>query len=143
MLLPYRSQSNGADKRDVRGFMVSLQKVIAVVDDDPDMLKAIGRLLAAHGFRPEAFASAEAFLNRSWAREPACLVLDIQLGGMSGIDLQRRLKASGSRVPIIFITAIEDEAARGEAINAGCVAYLRKPFMARLLIGAIDEATGR
>jgi FixJ family two-component response regulator len=123
--------------------MVSLQKVIAVVDDDPDMLKAIGRLLAAHGFRPEAFASAEAFLNRSWAREPACLVLDIQLGGMSGIDLQRRLKASGSRVPIIFITAIEDEAARGEAINAGCVAYLRKPFMARLLIGAIDDATGR
>jgi FixJ family two-component response regulator len=62
---------------------------------------------------------------------------------MSGIDLQRRLKASGSRVPIIFITAIEDEAARGEAIDAGCVAYLRKPFMARQLIGAIDDATGR
>jgi len=55
--------------------MVSPQKVIAVVDDDPDMLKAIGRLLAAHGFRSEAFASAEAFLNRNWAREPACLVL--------------------------------------------------------------------
>ena len=142
MLLPHRSRSNGADKRDVRGFMAP-QKVIAVIDDDPDMLKAIGRLLAAHGFRPEAFASAEAFLNRNWAREPACLVLDIHLGGMSGIDLQRRLKASGSRVPIIFITAIEDEAARGEAINAGCVAYLRKPFMARLLIGAIDDATGR
>jgi len=123
--------------------MVSPQKVIAVVDDDPDMLKAIGRLLAAHGFRPEAFASAEAFLNCNWAREPACLVLDIHLGGMSGIDLQRRLKASGSRVPIIFITAIEDEAARGEAIDAGCVAYLRKPFMARQLIGAIDDATGR
>jgi len=123
--------------------MASPQKVIAVVDDDPDMLKAIGRLLAAHGFRPEAFASAEAFLNRYWAREPACLVLDIHLAGMSGIDLQRHLKASGSQVPIIFITAIEDEAARGEAINAGCVAYLRKPFMARLLIGAIDDATGR
>ena len=121
--------------------MVHPQKTIAVVDDDPDMLKAIGRVLAAHGFHPEAFASAEAFLDRNWAREPACLVLDIHLGGMSGIDLQRHLKASGSQLPIIFITAIEDEAAVQEAMAAGCVAFLRKPFTARLLIGAIDTAT--
>jgi len=122
--------------------MVAPQKTIAVVDDDPDMLKAIGRLLAAHGFRSEIFASAEAFLARNWALEPACLVLDIHLGGMSGIDLQRRLMASGSRLPVIFITAVEDEAARREAMSAGC-AYLRKPFTARLLIGAIAEATAQ
>ena len=122
--------------------MLAPQRVVAVIDDDVDILKAIGRLLKAHGFRLESFASAEAFLARDSAHEPACLVLDIHLGGMSGIELQRRLKASGCRLPIIFITAIEDDATRREAMAAGCVAYLRKPFVARLLIDAIDTAMG-
>jgi FixJ family two-component response regulator len=118
------------------------QRVVAVIDDDVDILKAIGRLLKAHGFRLESFASAEAFLARDSAHELACLVLDIHLGGISGIELQRRLKASGCRLPIIFITAIEDDATRRDAMAAGCVAYLRKPFAARLLIDAIDSAMG-
>jgi FixJ family two-component response regulator len=118
------------------------QRVVAIIDDDVDILKAICRLLKAHGFRLESFASAEAFLARDSAHELACLVLDIHLGGISGIELQRRLKASGCRLPIIFITAIEDDATRREAMAAGCVAYLRKPFAARLLIDAIDNATG-
>jgi FixJ family two-component response regulator len=118
------------------------QRVVAIIDDDVDILKAICRLLKAHGFRLESFASAEAFLARDSAHELACLVLDIHLGGISGIELQRRLKASGCRLPIIFITAIEDDATRREAMAAGCVAYLRKPFAARLLIDAIDNAMG-
>ncbi len=122
--------------------MLAPQKVVAIIDDDVDILKAIGRLLKAHGFRLESFASAEAFLARDRAHELACLVLDIHLGGISGIELQRRLKASGCRLPIIFITAMEDDATRREAMAAGCVAYLRKPFVARLLIDAIDHAMG-
>ena len=122
--------------------MLAPPKVVAVIDDDADILKATGRLLKAHGFRPESFASAEAFLARNSAHELACLIVDIHLGGISGIELQRRLKASGTRLPIIFITAIEDDATRRAAMAAGCVAYLRKPFAARLLIDAIDNATG-
>jgi FixJ family two-component response regulator len=118
------------------------RKVVAVVDDDPSMLKAIERLLRAHGFDAASFASAEAFLGCDAASAADCLVLDIHLGGMSGIELRRRLTASSSTLPIIFITAVDDEATYWEAIEAGCVACLRKPFPAVLLIGAINEATG-
>jgi FixJ family two-component response regulator len=120
--------------------MSTLRK-ITVVDDDPTMLRAIERLLRVKGFEVETFASAEAFL--AGTGKASCLVLDIHLGGMSGIELRRRLVASGSEPPpTIFITAMDDEATRKEATEAGCVAYLRKPFLANLLIGAIDKATG-
>jgi FixJ family two-component response regulator len=119
------------------------QDVVAVIDDDPDMLKAISRLLRAHGFRAVAFASAEAFLESMNGCRPACLVLDIHLSGMLGLDLQRRLVDAGALLPIIFITGFDDEATRREAMAAGCVAYLRKPFPAHLLIGAIRKATSR
>jgi FixJ family two-component response regulator len=118
------------------------RKVVAVIDDDPSMLKAIERLLRAHGFDAEVFESAEAFLSGDARGEAACLVLDIHLGGMSGIELRRRLTAGGSALPIIFITAVDDEAIYREAMGAGCVAYLRKPFAANLLIGAINQVTG-
>ena len=72
-----------------------------------------------------------------------CLVLDIHLGGMSGLDLQRRLKELGSQLPIVFVTAIDDEAVHQQAMDAGCVAYLRKPFPAHLLISAIEKAIGQ
>src|ERR1700752_72961 len=115
------------------------RKVVTVVDDDPIMLKAIERLLRGRGFDVETFDSAEGFLAN--AAEASCLVLDIHLSGMSGIELRRRLIASGSKLPTIFITAVNDEATRKEAEEAGCVAYLRKPFAANLLFGGIDKAT--
>jgi FixJ family two-component response regulator len=118
------------------------RKLVAVVDDDPGMLKGLQRLLTAHGFETEAFASAEAFLERGAARDPMCLVLDIHLGGMSGIELRRRLAHAGSTVPVIFITAFDDETTKREATEAGCIAYLHKPFPAPLLIGALDKAAG-
>jgi FixJ family two-component response regulator len=116
------------------------RQVVAVIDDDPAMLKAIERLLGAKGFDVKAFASAEAFLAGAAASEATCLVLDIHLGGMSGIELRRRLAESGSRLPVVFITALDDEATRKEAMEVGCVAFLRKPFLSHLLIDAIEKA---
>jgi FixJ family two-component response regulator len=118
------------------------RKVVAVVDDDPAMLKAIERLLNAKGFDVEVFSSAEAFLDNAATSVAGCLVLDIHLDGMSGIELRRRLAASGSRLPVIFMTAVNEEATRKEAVAAGCIAYLRKPFPAHLLIEAIDKGAG-
>ena len=90
----------------------------------------------------ETFASAEAFLACGATRPTTCLVLDIKLGGMSGIELRRRLKVSNPNLPVIFITAIDSEATRKEAMEAGCVAYLQKPFLSHALIEAIERATG-
>jgi len=118
-------------------------KLVAIVDDELTMLKAMERLLKARGFATRVFASAEAFLEDDARYEVSCLVLDIHLGGMSGLELQRRLKKSGSQLPIIFVTAIDNEAVHQQAMDAGCIAYLRKPVLARLLIGAIEKATGR
>jgi FixJ family two-component response regulator len=115
-------------------------KVIVVVDDDPDMLRAIVRLLKAHGFDVHAFASAEAFLDGDVRRAASCLILDIHLGGMSGLALRRHLSAQGCGTPIIFVTAVDDAAIRQEAIDAGCVAYLPKPFAGKLLLDAIRKA---
>ena len=115
------------------------RKVITVIDDDPAMLKAVERLLGAKGFDVETFDSAETFLA-AVSTKADCLVVDIHLGGMSGIELRRRLIASGSGLPIIFITALDDETTRKEAMEVGCVAFLRKPFLAESLVGAIDKA---
>src|SRR3954466_13408182 len=98
--------------------MSTRRKLIVVVDDDPMMLKGVQRLLMANGFETEVFASGEALLNSTSRGEPACFLLDIHLGGMSGIDLCHRLVAAGSTAPVIFMTAFDDEATRQEAIAA-------------------------
>jgi FixJ family two-component response regulator len=115
-------------------------RVVAIVDDDPSMLKGLEGLLRAHGFVTEIYASAEAFLERSATSEASCLILDIHLGGISGIDLRRRLSAAGSRLPVIFMTGGDSEIIKKEAIEAGCIAYLRKPFPSCQLIDAIGRA---
>ena len=120
--------------------MSARRKLVVVVDDDTSILKGLERLLNASGFDTEVFSSAEAFLAGTGAREATCLVLDIHLGGMSGIELRRRLAASGSAVPVIFMTAFDDDSTHEQAVAAGCVACLHKPFPARLLIGAIERA---
>ena len=102
------------------------------------MLQGLKRLLSAHGFRVRTFASAESFLGIA-NYEVDCLLLDIHLGGISGIDLQRRLTSSGTDLPVIFMTAIDSQATRQEAFDAGCIAFLKKPFLAKLLIDAINR----
>jgi FixJ family two-component response regulator len=119
--------------------MSTQRKLVVVVDDDPSMLRGVKRLLTAKGFDTRVFPSAEAFLASSIRHGADCLVLDIHLGGMSGIELRRRLADSGCMVPVIFMTAFDDESTRREALAAGCVAYLHKPFPADLLIGAIER----
>jgi FixJ family two-component response regulator len=115
-------------------------RTVAVVDDNPSMLQGLRRLLSAHGFRVQTFESAELFLDGMEGSEAECLVLDVHLGGMSGIDLQRQLISSGRDLPVIVMTAIDSEATREAAFDAGCIAYLRKPFLAKLLIDAINSA---
>ena len=119
--------------------MPTLPKAIGVVDDDASMLKGIERLLGAYGFATKVFASAEAFLDRNAAADVDCLLVDIHLGGMSGIELRHQLTASGCKLPVIFMTAFDDEATRMQAQSAGCIAFLHKPFTANLLIGAIER----
>jgi FixJ family two-component response regulator len=116
------------------------QQVVAVVEDDPGMLRSIERLLKAYKYQTAVFTSAEAFLEDTAATAAACLVLDIHLSGMSGIDLRRKLTASGAGLPVIFISAVDDESVHEEALATGCVAYLCKPFLAHLLISAINKA---
>lgn len=120
--------------------MAAQPKVIIIVDDDASTLMSLSRLLMAYGFVTETFASAEALLAKNGICTATCLVLDIQLGGISGIELSRRLLSSGSTCPIIFMTAIDDDLIRQEAIEGGCIAYLRKPFGPNLLLEAIEKA---
>jgi FixJ family two-component response regulator len=118
------------------------QRLVAVVEDDPGMLRSIERLLKAHEFQPAAFTSAEEFLGTAAESEATCLILDIHLGGMSGIELRRQLTARGSSLPVIFMSAVDDERVRQTAIAVGCVAYFRKPFLPDHLIGAVNKAAG-
>jgi FixJ family two-component response regulator len=117
------------------------QKTVAIVDDDPGMLVSLCDLLGARGFRTSVFASAEEWLDRGAAIYVDCMLVDVYLGGISGIELQRRLRASGSTLPVILMTARYDEATRSQALEAGCVSLLCKPFPAVELIEAIENAT--
>jgi FixJ family two-component response regulator len=120
--------------------MMAQRTVVVVVDDDAGNLKSVSRLLACHGIESRAFASAEALLKSDSVQTATCSLLDIHLGGISGIELQRRLAASGSKLPVIFMTASDDEATHNEAMDAGCIAYLHKPFAQDVLLNAISEA---
>lgn len=116
---------------------------VAVVDDNPSMRRSVERLLNANGFITEGYASAEVFLGNAQTSGIRCLVLDIHLGGMSGIELWHHLKQAGISPPVIFITAVDDEALEQEAVKAGCIAYLQKPFPAESLVAAINRALTR
>jgi FixJ family two-component response regulator len=123
---------------------VAQRNLIYVLDDDPDMLRGLERLLKVHGFRPKLFQSAEAFLASVDNDDDAlCLLLDVHLNGASGIDVKRRLMRSDVRLPVIFITANDNDATRRSIAEVGCVAYLPKPFTAKSLVAAIALAGQR
>ena len=113
---------------------------VAVVDDDESFACALGRLFRASGFGVHTYSSAEAFLATSMLPPPDCLVLDIHLGGMSGLDLQRRLHGVGAPASIIFVTAHDAAGTREEAEQAGCSAYFLKPVHRKSLLEAIKKA---
>jgi len=99
---------------------------VALVDDDESVCRSLSRLLRAAGIQPVTYSSAEAFLADTKHPDFDCLVLDIQLGGMSGIELQRQQMTAGEKTPVIFITAHDDPDARAEAEAIGCAAFFRK-----------------
>ena len=110
--------------------------MIYIVDDDESVRKSLARLIKSVGVKAETFASAEEFLGKT-PKQTGCLILDIRLPGMSGIELQKRMAASGDKTPVIFITAQDDEVLRTEAMAAGARGFLLKPFDDYTLLDAI------
>jgi CheY-like chemotaxis protein len=122
----------------MRSSTVGTRHRVIVLDDDPGMLRAVQRVLEFHGFETEVFSSVEGFVEGAHLGDATCLVLDVHLQRMSGIELRRQLTRSGHSLPVIFITAVESETTRKAALEAGCFAYLHKPFPSDLLIEAIE-----
>jgi FixJ family two-component response regulator len=113
---------------------------ISIVDDDESIRRATRGLLRSVGYQVETFASAELFLESDALRETDCLVLDVRMPGIDGLELQRRLNAAQSRVPIIFVTAHDDKSHRTTAMDAGAVNFFHKPFEANAFVAAIQAA---
>ena len=114
--------------------------IIAIVDDDEPLREALGSVLKAAGFSIDTFASAEEFLNSPNREEIACLILDVRLPGMSGIELQRRLFEAGDATPIIFVTAHGEASLRDVLIKAGAAGFLNKPVRSDSLLREIYAA---
>ena len=115
-------------------------KVVSIVDDDDLMRSALQGLLKAVGLPARAFASAEEFLESGQQHDTACLIADIRMSGMSGLELQAKLNAERLRIPTIFITAHGDERLRMQALRAGAVEFLAKPFDDEVLLESVRAA---
>ena len=116
---------------------------VFVIDDDDSIRRSIQGLLKSAGLRSESFGSAQEFLARGGAEGPSCLVLDVQLPGLNGIDFQRQLSDAGVQTPIIFITAHGDIPMTVKAMKSGAVEFLTKPFQNQELLNAIQQALER
>jgi FixJ family two-component response regulator len=120
-----------------------VDSIVFVVDDNAAMREALVRLIRSAGLRVAAFKSAEEFLRQNWPDIPACLVLDVRMPGMSGLELQRELAAMNKQIPVIFITAHGDIPMSVRAMKAGAVEFLPKPFHDQDLLDAIHQAINR
>jgi FixJ family two-component response regulator len=114
--------------------------LISIVDDDASVRKSLQGLIRSVGYGVKVFASAEEFLKSEHLHDTDCLILDVRMPGMSGLGLWRRLVADGCEIPVIFITAHGNEAARSQALKEGAVDYLFKPFSEESLLNAIHAA---
>jgi len=114
--------------------------LISVVDDDASVRAAIKALVRSLGYLAATFASAEEFLNSDCLNDTSCLITDLRMPGLSGVDLRCRLNAQGRAMPTIFITAFADETTRARALDAGAVGFLSKPFNEECLIRCLDTA---
>jgi len=112
--------------------------LISIVDDDDSVRQALKSLIDSVGFRAEVFGSGEEFLNSAYVLQTDCLIADVRMTGMSGLELQERLNTTGSPIPIVFISAHDDKEARNRGLRAGAVAFLEKPFSEDSLLGAIS-----
>jgi FixJ family two-component response regulator len=117
--------------------------IVAIVDDDPSVRKGLERLIRSLGWQAETFASAQEFLDRPRTEAPSCLVLDLQLPGLSGLDLQKRMSEAGLETPIVFLTGHGNIPASVKAMKAGAIEFLTKPVDEQDLLNAIQEAIER
>lgn len=117
--------------------------VVSVVDDDESLRRSLRNLLRSVGFGVETFASAEEFLRSAQPENTGCLVLDLRMTGMSGLDLFRHLAVADSRIPVVILTAHGDEETRRQSLQAGAVAFLDKPFHSDALLDAVRAALRR
>jgi FixJ family two-component response regulator len=117
--------------------------IIAIVDDDASVREALQSLIRSAGWRAETFVSAQEFLGRRGAEPPSCLILDLQLPGLSGIDLQKQMAEIGLEIPIVFLTGHGNIPASVQAMKAGAVEFLTKPLDEQKLLQAIQEAIER
>ena len=115
--------------------------LVLVVDDDASMLRSVARLLRQFGYASLLFPSAEAFESHSEFDKAVCVLLDIHLGGVSGIELRHRLRTNGNSVPVIYMTGNDSPAVRMAAHQSGCLAYLTKPFSTRSLMEPLERAS--
>jgi FixJ family two-component response regulator len=118
----------------------SSKPLVVIVDDDQSIRLAIERLIRSIGFRAGSFASGEQFLAADRLEEIDCIILDIKLGGMDGLAVQSQLAATNPRIPIIFLTAAQDEKVRVQTLQLGAVAFLPKPCDEKALLHAVDRA---
>ena len=116
------------------------ERVLAVIDDDDSIRRAVGCLISSFGFAIEAFGSGEEFFLCGNPQEVSCIVLDFYMPGMSGLEVQSRLVESGSRIPLIFMTACRDGRVRSRALAAGATGFLYKPFSEEALLSEIRTA---
>jgi FixJ family two-component response regulator len=123
--------------------MTKAAAMIYVVDDDPSARSALGRLLKSAGFQVKLFSSAQEFLDGGPVEPDAVMILDVRMPGVSGLELQKGLRANESALPIIFLTAFEDPRGRTEAFKYGAVAFLQKPVDEKVLFEAIEKSSQR
>ena len=114
--------------------------MISIVDDDKSVREAAKTLIRSLGYTTATFASAEEFLESGRLGDTACLITDVQMPGMSGVDLQSHLTANGHCTPVIFVTAYPEESVRERALDAGAFGFLSKPFSEECLISCLDRA---
>lgn len=119
------------------------RKLVFVVDDDPSLLRGLRRLLREYGYDSVLFQSAKEFEEHDDFGKAICVILDIDLDGVSGIEIRYRLVEAGISLPVIYITGNDNQSVRAAAIKSGCIAYLQKPFLAKSLIEPIEKAAGR
>ena len=122
---------------------MSGEPLISIVDDDESVREATRNLMDSQGFPAEAFESAEDFLHSKFVQETSCLIADIQMPGMSGLELHSHLTKSGHNIPMILITAYHNDRTQARALNAGVICYLKKPFSEDELLGCIRAVLGR
>ena len=122
---------------------MSTLSVISVIDDDASVRAATNNLLSSHGYLVHTFASAEEFLRSARLNDSSCVIADVQMPAMNGLDLLTHLRAQGYAVPFVFITAFPEAGARARAMKAGAICFLAKPFAGPALINCVEAALNR